>query len=68
MPVDIFGQAQHVKVGQPWVAPLRLLISVADIQIEVTLRMHIRGLVTVPVSSRSITGIDCPFQLPSNSV
>lgn len=41
---------------------------IADIQIEVILRMHIRGLVTVPVSSRSITGIDCPFELPSNSV
>jgi hypothetical protein len=48
--------------------PLLIISLPTDIQIEVTLRMHIRGLVTVPVSSRSITGIDCPFELPSNGV
>lgn len=64
------GQVQLVKVSTayPSGGVSVLMDGAPDIQIEVVLRMHIRGLVTVPVSSRSITGIECPFELPSNSV
>ncbi|KAH8090725.1 hypothetical protein HD553DRAFT_265989 [Filobasidium floriforme] len=39
-----------------------------DLSFRVTLKMNIRGLVGKPTVSRLATDLECPFELPSNSV
>jgi hypothetical protein len=80
MLVDIGGQAQKGPVSRCGVEAggcrnrsSTLIVDsqlscVADLSFRVTLKMNIRGLVGKPTVSRLATDLECPFELPSNSV
>lgn len=82
MPVDTFGQGQSDQVRFCRLRPNPSLRSQhkntntkylthplsVDLDFRVVLHMDIKGLVSKPSTSASVTGLTCPFELPGNGV